>query len=493
MFNYSLDTFISHTKTSKVVPISRTYVYDVDSPIRALYHFIDEPNLVFLESLSETLKHNRYSYLAFDAYEHIACHSDEIVSTIAGKTNSSSENLYDYMESKLDYYKAIPKDSEPYAAGLLGTVSYECVKFLEKIDLPKLRTLNTPLAEYIVPRTLLIFDNFKNRVTIVRSVFMDEIMDATHAYSEAVSKIEALKDTLYSELSNPPLPLGDPIENYEDMPHETTVDRETFMKHVKTCKAYIRAGDIFQIQVSRRCSIMIDAHPIMLYRYLRNYNPSPFMFYVQFNENTYVGASPELLVNVDDRQACIRPIAGTRKRYSKEKTEAEIITELQTDEKEVAEHVMLVDLARHDIGRTCKIGTVAVSELMVIEKYTHVMHMVSDVVGDLQDKYSSVDAFKYGFPAGTVAGAPKIRAMEIIADLETEQREFYSGGVVFFDFKGNLKSALSIRTLMVKDGIAYTQAAGGIVADSIPEMEYKETEHKMKACLAAMHKFRRAS
>ena len=211
---------------------------------------------------------------------------------------------------------------------------------------------------------------------------------------------------------------------------------------------------------------------------------------MKFDDYALVGASPEILVNVDNDKMIIRPLAGTRKRYSKEKTEPETCEELVNNEKEIAEHIMLVDLARNDIGRACELGSVAVTELMNTEKYTHVIHMVSEVEGTLRKECTSVDALKYGYPAGTVTGTPKIRAMEIISELEEEQREFYSGGVVFLDFTGDLKSALAIRSIAVKDGVAYTQAAAGIVADSLPEDEFKETKNKMRSCLSAMHQFR---
>lgn len=496
MLNISKQQFIEQYSTEKVVSVNRKIVLDVATPVSVMHRFLDERYFVFLESISEHTKYDRFSFFAFDPYIVLNAYPDKITEEYEdGHIETVKENLYDYLDTLLKKYHYKSDSMQPFQAGILGYMSYECVQYLENINFPAERELDTPLATFIMPKFVLIFDNLFNTLTLVRNVYTDrhQTEDASALYDTVLQQLDQLEKKIFTPLKSVILPF-ELIDRNVNIPYHCNVDEKSFMSQVEKCKQYIKDGDIFQIQVSRRCHIDLvedDLNKVMLYRYLRYQNPSPFLFYLKLLEDAFIGASPEILVNVDDRVMTIRPIAGTRKRFSNSRSEKEIEQELINDEKEKAEHIMLVDLARHEIGHACKYGSVNVNELMVVEKYSHVIHMVSDVTGELKDSKSAIDALKYGFPAGTVTGAPKIRAMEIISELETKQREFYSGGIIFLDFLGNLKSALTIRSMYVKNNRAYTQAAAGIVADSIPEMEYKETENKLRSCLSAMHKFRK--
>ncbi len=485
----SREDFISLCSTQSVVSFSETMVLDMETPVTVLSRLKDYPDLVLLEGISEQVKHDRYSYIGFDAYLKITCHASFYALNFkSGKTSTATGNFYDFLEGIMARYSLAKGSQAPFSCGLMGSMSYECVSYLESIPLPQKRSLNTPLATFIVPHFVIIFDNLTHQVSVYRNCFTEDVAPSDYGalYDANLKDLQSVLGLLLAPLSHAISPLDDLIGNYDVLKGEASVDEATFKSQVQRCQEYIKAGDIFQIQVSRRVSLPFTGDPFDLYRYVRNYNPSPLLFYLKFGDVYLMGASPEILVTCMDRKMVIRPLAGTRKRYSKDKTESEIIQELIHDPKEIAEHIMLVDLARNDIARACELGSVKVTELMNTEKYTHVIHMVSEVEGHLTPESTAVDALKYGFPAGTVTGTPKIRAMEIISELEVEQREFYSGGVVFLDFQGDLKSALTIRSMLVTDGRVYTQSAAGIVADSIPEMEFKETNNKMRSCLSAM-------
>ncbi|RAP34469.1 hypothetical protein DID77_00820 [Candidatus Marinamargulisbacteria bacterium SCGC AG-439-L15] len=483
--------FTQTIQTQKVVSLYKQVVMDTETALATLLKFSDHSHFVFFESISANIKHDRFSYFGFDPHVKIICLADKIILAYAsGKTQTITENLYDFLNTLCKDYQVPHNKDEKFYCGLMGYMSYECMSFLEDIPLSKKRDLNMPFAEFILPRNMIIIDNLFNTVSIVRNVFQDpSVSNLDDYYDSEVSKL----NTVITTLLNPPTKSYPPIDtqlsqDIDPSTYDCNFNKEEFIRKTKQCKEYIKKGDIFQIQVSRRVKTKLHEDPSTLYRQLRNHNPSPFLFYLRFEESHLMGASPEILVGVSDNKMTIRPLAGTRKRFSSHRTEQEIEDELLSDEKERAEHIMLVDLARNDIGRACEIGSVHVNELMSIEKYRHVIHMASEVEGTLKPNCTAIDALKYGFPAGTVSGTPKIRAMEIISELESIQREFYSGGVIFIDFQNNLKSSLIIRSMYAKNGHVYTQAAAGIVADSIPELEYKETENKMRACLKVMTK-----
>ena len=483
--------FTKTIQEQALVSLQKKIVMDTDTAVATLLKFSKQSHFVFFESISANIKHDRFSYFGFDPYMKIICLADKIILAYAsGKTKTISENLYEFLKDLCDKYQVPNNKDEKFYCGLMGYMTYECMSFLENVPLSKNRELNMPFAEFILPKNMIIIDNLFNTTTIVRNVFQDHSKNNLEEYYE--SELNELNKVIDILLTPPKTqyPAIKPNLSQDITPNDykSNISKDTFMEKTKQCKDYITKGDIFQIQVSRRIKTKLNSDPLTLYRQLRNHNPSPFLFYVKFEDSHLMGASPEILVGVSDNKMTIRPLAGTRKRFSSHRTEQEIETELLSDEKERAEHIMLVDLARNDIGRACEIGSVQVNELMSIEKYRHVIHMASEVEGSLKEDCSAIDALKYGFPAGTVSGTPKIRAMEIISELEESQREFYSGGVVFIDFQNNLKSSLIIRSMYAKHGNVYTQAAAGIVADSVPELEYKETENKMRACLKVMTK-----
>ena len=488
----SFSEFKSLANSCSVIPVSETVVYDAQTPLTAFYQFKDDDAFVFLEGVSSHERHNRYSYLALDPHLSVTVSQDGYAIVEDGVKSSHAGGVYDAIESVLGRF-SYPESMPDFYGGLLGNLSYECVTHLESVPVADKRALGTPLAAFIMPRVVLIFDRLYHTMTIVRSVFLPEQSLTEDVlrdlYDVALEDIVRIKRRCESSTPVEPVFLLNTIDNYDTLHAKINCSKNAFLGNVNRCKRYIEDGDIFQVQISRRAQVAFEKDPFLLYRYLRNFNPSPLLVYMKLQDYSLISSSPEILVNVQDGRMDIRPIAGTRKRYSSDKDEAAIIQELLDDPKERAEHVMLVDLARNDVGRACELDSVSVNELMIIEKYAHVIHMVSDVSGQLKEKYSAVDALKFGFPAGTVTGAPKIRAMEIIAECEQDQREFYSGGVVFFDFKNNLKTALAIRSILVKDKVASTQAAAGIVADSISEMEFKESENKMRSCLSAMAQF----
>jgi anthranilate synthase component 1 len=487
---FTRDEFMKEARRSRVVALTEKLILDAETPISLLYRFLEQEDLFLLEGILGTMKHDRFSYLGFDCHATIECFEDRVEITYKdGRRETRFGNMFDIMKDLRQEYEVPVDEKSKYRNGLIGFMTYECVQFVENISFPEKRELGMPLARFVIPHNLIVIDNLDRSVVIIRNAFVGN--DSTeqsleHMYDKEKQQLEALIHTILT-----PQPGGVPrldIESEESMrrSHTSNTSKEQFIANAERCKEYICAGDIFQIQISRRNQMPIDVEPVLLYRHLRHINPSPFMFFIKFNGCSLIGASPELLVKVENGSMYHRPIAGTRKRHSTTRTESEIVQELLNDEKEIAEHIMLVDLARNDIGRICDPGTVNVDELMTTEFYSHVIHMVSNVEGKLKEGCDAIDALKSSFPAGTVTGAPKIRAMEIISELEQVQREFYSGGIVFLDFQGNLKCALTIRTMFVKDQICYTQAAAGMVYDSVPEKEYMETENKMRACLTVM-------
>lgn len=487
----SKEDFHVKIKTAKVIHLKKTILFDFSTTIAFLEKLKGQPDFIFLEGISENLKNNKYSYLGWDPYIKIGVTEAGItVDYLTGKKQETKENLYDFLASVLLNYSLPQNSEEKFYCGLMGVLNYETVEYLEEIKFKNKSELNTPLAQFIIPRNLIVFDNDLNTATVIRNVFQEEVekKDLEEVYKNEQKELK----NIIARIIAPTEGAINLIEYGERLDTDGgdvvfNLSKDEYFKAVKKCQDYIQSGHIFQIQISIRAKTKLKVSPLSLYRYLRNHNPSPFLFFSRLDGNYLLGSSPEVLVGVENRIVTIRPLAGTRKRKSARQTEEQIIEELLNDEKEKAEHLMLVDLARNDLGRACSNGSVNVNEFMFIEKYKHLFHIVSDVSGELKPGFTSVDALKYGYPAGTVTGTPKIRAIEIIEELETVRREFYSGGVVFFDFQDNLKSTLIIRSLFIdKEENVYTQAAAGIVADSTPENEYNEIKTKMMSSLMAM-------
>jgi anthranilate synthase component 1 len=328
-----------------------------------------------------------------------------------------------------------------------------------------------------------IFDHLNKTIKVVCSQRVGD-RDPDEAYDEAIQKIDATIEKLRTPISA----VSDDIEPSGDitLPYRSNIPRQDYLDGVEKAREYIRAGDIFQVVPSQRLMTETDVPPINMYRALRVINPSPYMFYLTMGDLRLIGSSPEVMVRVENRQVTVRPIAGTRRRGADEKEDERLAAELLADPKERAEHIMLVDLGRNDVGRVSKYGTVEADEVMTIEKYSHVMHIVSNVTGELRDDLTALDALKACIPAGTLSGAPKVRAMEIIDEMEPTKRGPYGGAVGYFDFSGNMDTCIAIRTIVLDGERAYVQAGGGVVADSVPEKEYQETLNKAKALLRAI-------
>ena len=381
--------------------------------------------------------------------------------------------LSEYKLADVDYL-------DKFNGGAVGYIAYDAVRYFEELPTPEVDPLGLPESIFMLSTTYLVFDHLRHKIKVVSHAHLKG--DAKKAYDEAVGRIESVVRRLKS-FPNIPEPN---LDMQTDADIEFNMSREHYERMVNKTREYIIAGDVIQTVVAQRMSRPTSAHPFQIYRSLRAVNPSPYMYYLDMGDFQIVGASPELLVQVVDGNVAVHPIAGTRRRGRDEAEDLELEEELRTDEKERAEHIMLLDLGRNDVGRVSKPGTVEVTQILDIERYSHVIHLVSHVTGQLRDEYTNYDALRACFPAGTVSGAPKIRAMEIIAELEPDKRSVYAGAVGYFDFSGNMDTAIAIRTLVLKDGVAHVQAGGGIVYDSNPEDEYMETIHKASAVFNAI-------
>ncbi|MCE8008036.1 anthranilate synthase component I [Aestuariivita sp.] len=382
-------------------------------------------------------------------------------------------------ESRMD----LPEDLPQAAAGLFGYLGYDMVRHVEHLPHVNPDPLGLPDAVMIRPTVIAVLDGVKGEVTVVAPAWASDKQTARAAYAQAAERVmDAVRD-LERAMPSESRDLGDAMETAEPV---SNVTPEAYRAAVETAKEYIRAGDIFQVVPSQRWAQDFTLPPFSLYRSLRRTNPSPFMFYFNFGGFQVVGASPEILVRVFGREVTIRPIAGTRRRGATPEEDRALEADLLADQKELAEHLMLLDLGRNDVGRVAKIGTVRPTEQFIIERYSHVMHIVSNVVGELDEGKDAVDAFFAGMPAGTVSGAPKVRAMEIIDELEPEKRGIYGGGVGYFSAGGDMDMCIALRTAVVKDQTLYIQAGGGVVYDSDAQAEYEETVHKSNAIRRAV-------
>jgi len=376
----------------------------------------------------------------------------------------------------------IPTDLPPMAAGLFGYLGYDTVRLVEQLPNVNPDPINVPDVMLLRPTIIVVLDNVKGDVTVISPAWAGSEQSARAAYAQAAERVmEAVRDldrdipNESRDMGSVPLPL-EPVSN---------TSKDAYFDIVAKARDYIQAGDIFQVVPSQRWAQKFELPPFALYRALRRTNPSPYMFYFNFGDFQVIGASPEILVQVQGRKVTIRPIAGTRPRGANEAEDKALESDLLADPKEMSEHLMLLDLGRNDVGRVAKIGTVNPNEQFTIERYSHVMHIVSNVEGELSDNHDALSALLAGLPAGTVSGAPKVRAMEIIDELESEKRGIYGGGVGYFSAGGDMDICIALRTSVVKDKTLYVQAGGGVVYDSDPEAEYQETVNKSKALMQA--------
>ena len=459
---------------------------DIETPVSAYWKLAHNEVFSFLlESVNGGEQVGRYSLVGVRPKRVILSKNDKVI--IETRTKRSSSELESGMDPLHLLERELGKPESdtvpglpPFYGGAVGLMAYDLVRYFENLPNSCTDDLNIEDLAMMITHAVIVFDHAKSLIQIIAIA-----EPSTNDVEEAVKEIERIADRLLSPL--PPLP-SSPQESFEVSANVTQAEFETM---VSKLVEYITAGDGVQFVPSQRFQTHVKAHPLTVYRALRSINPSPYMFLLRFENFDLVGASPELLVSIHGDRAHLRPIAGTRWRGINAEEDARLAEQLLLDEKERAEHVMLVDLGRNDLGRVCEYGSVEVGDLMVIEKYSHVMHIVSDVTGKLRTDKSCFDLLRACFPAGTVSGAPKIRAMEIIDEVEKTRRGVYAGSVGFFSYSGNMDSCIAIRTILIKDGIGYVQAGGGVVYDSVPTKEYEESRNKAKACLRAIEKANR--
>ena len=459
----------------------RRRIGDVETPVGALLKLgPDVPGTFLFESIVGGERLGRYSFIGRDPVEWFRVKDGEaMVSRDVAFSNTAglARDLGDTPTEALRAYASAARatapghgDLPPMASGAFGYVGYDFIQHVEPVDITSPDVLNVPEALLVIPRLVIIFDHLHQEILLV----------ARFGASEA-AKAEAYLDKAEEALDAPsPMPprwTGEPGE----VAFQSNTSRARYFEIVESARAYTRAGDIFQVVPSQRLSAPSPARPVSIYRALRRLNPSAFMFHMHLGDVQLVGSSPEILVRVREGRVAIRPIAGTRPRSGDPAEDARRAADLLADQKEIAEHLMLLDLGRNDVGRVAAYGSVEVTERFVIERYSHVMHIVSHVEGDLREGLTAVDALLAGFPAGTVSGAPKIRAMQIIDELESERRGIYGGAVGYFGWNGDMDTCIALRTAVIKDGTLHLQAGGGVVLDSDPQYEFDETLHKIGA------------
>ncbi|MEJ2695279.1 MAG: anthranilate synthase component I [Candidatus Sulfobium sp.] len=489
MFYPDFREFRRLSAKGNLIPVYKEILADMDTPVTA-FRKLDEGKYSFLlESVEGGEKWARYSFIGSRPSIVIRSFGKSVEVVRRGKKETRPV-LSDPLEAVRDIlaeYRPVPNPGLPrFYGGAVGFIGYDTIRFFERMPERDKPGLGLPDIFFMITDTLVIFDNIAHRIKVVSNAHVNG-SSAASAYEEAVGKIEAIVNKLRRGLKG----ASPSSRSLRSTPKRRAVLKSNFTRSryeraVLRAKEYIRAGDIFQVVPSQRFRAEISVEPFEIYRALRLINPSPYMYFLRCGDATIVGTSPEVMVRLEGDRVDLRPIAGTRKRGSSEEEDRALERELLDDPKERAEHIMLVDLGRNDVGRVSKPGSVHVSELMVIERYSHVMHIVSNVRGTLSAANDAYDVVRACFPAGTVSGAPKIRAMEIIDELEPTRRGPYAGAVGYFGFSGNMDTCITIRTLVVKDGVAYIQAGGGVVADSVPSAEYQETVNKAKAMMRAV-------
>lgn len=493
--------FLQAAQRGNLIPVYREMLADRLTPVSAFERLTEDlPEGTFsflLESVEGGERVGRYSFLGCNPALIVRTKEREIVITENGVTRkdvlADGSDPLDIIKGFLRRYQFVPAEGLPrFCGGAVGFFGYDVVRFFENLPDSNPDELHVDDACFVFTDTLVVFDHVQHRLKAIANAHVTDNPEA--AYTDAVNKVEALIARLKTPTRMPeskpkstPAPTGNepPFDTY-GFPVRACFPRAAYEAGVENCREYILAGDAFQIVLSQRFKVEFSVPPFDIYRALRSVNPSPYMYYLDFGKRKIIGTSPEILVTVEGGTVRVRPIAGTRPRGRNAGEDQALEAELLADEKERAEHIMLVDLGRNDIGRVCEYGTVSVDELMIIERYSHVMHIVSNVTGKLAHGRDEFDVLRACFPAGTVSGAPKVRAMEIIDEQESTRRGFYAGSLGYFSYTGDMDMAITIRTMMVDEQTAWLQAGGGLVADSVPANEYQECLNKSRALLNAI-------
>ncbi len=476
------NTFHKLANEYKTVPVYKRILADLLTPISAYMKLVKSSKYAFiLESVEKGEQYGRYSFIGRNPHIILKSEKDKTQIWEDGLWQEKSESFLSVLRETQKNYKAPKLSGIPhFTGGLVGFMGYESITWVEDIPIYVKDELQCPDALFMLYHELIAFDHLQNQIILFSNVQVETEMDLEQAYINANLKIDKMGEDLHTDIDY------QTPAHLEQSELQSNFTQSEFESAVCKAKEHIEAGDVFQLVLSQRFQRKTSVDPLTMYRALRSINPSPYMFHLKLDNFDIIGASPELLVKVEDDEIEIRPIAGTRKRGGDAEEDKKLADDLLSDEKERAEHLMLVDLGRNDVGRAAQFDSVEVKEFMVVEYYSHVMHIVSDVRGKLQDGKDVFDALYSGFPAGTLTGAPKIRAMEIIYDLEPTRRGVYSGAVGYFDFTGDINTCIAIRTMVMKDGTVYFQSGAGIVYDSDPNKEFEETVNKAKAINSAI-------
>jgi len=478
------EEFAEFSKKANLIPVYQEYSAALETPLSAFLKLKKGAYAFLLESVEGGVRLGRYSFIGFEPSQIFQAKDGKVtITNKKKKVQFKSTDPLQELEKIFQRYKPLKIPGLPvFSGGAVGYLGYDMIRYWE--ELPKTTGKDTkyPDCLFMFADTLVVFDHVRQTLKIIVNVSVGEKPEAD--YLKAIAKIEEICSELERPIPKKSVERQNLLIGETEYTHNCT--SVEFQKMVKKAKEYIRAGDIFQVVLSRKIEFQLKTDPLLIYRNLRSLNPSPYMFYLSFDDIHLIGSSPEVMVKVEDDIAELRPIAGTRPRGKTEEEDERLAQELLADEKERAEHLMLVDLGRNDLGRVSEYGSVKVEDFMSIENYSHVMHIVSKVVGRLKKDYNCFDVLRASFPAGTVSGAPKIRAMEIIDELEPDGRGPYAGAVGYISYSGNMNTCITIRTLIARGNIGFIQAGAGIVADSNPLMEYREIENKAQALLKAV-------
>jgi anthranilate synthase component 1 len=478
------DAFCALAAQGNLVPVYREILADLETPVSAFLKIDRGGDAFLLESVEGGEKWARYSFLG-SAPERVLWYAEGVLhdGPPGGPfTTRATPDPLGAIRAVLQHYRPVPVRGLPrFAGGFVGYLSYDIVRSFERLPTVARDDTRHPDFYLMLIDTLVVFDTVAMSMKVVSHARIEAEIDLRAAYETACARIDEVVERLQRPVRLPPTVTvdGPPVINSNFRP-------DAYEAIVERAKEYIRAGDVIQVVLAQRFECALRAAPINIYRCLRTFNPSPYMFFLRVGPRTVLGASPEVMVRLEGRELTVRPIAGTRPRGTDEREDRELERELCADPKELAEHIMLVDLGRNDVGRVSRIGTVEVTERMVVERYSHVMHLVSNVRGELADGLDCFDAFRATFPAGTLSGAPKIRAMQIIEELEPVRRGVYGGAIGYFDFSGNMDTAIAIRTMVIDGKTIYAPAGAGIVADSDPEREHAECVNKARALFQAV-------
>ena len=483
MIQPDFKTFTRLAREGNLIPVYDTFTADLLTPVGAHLRIAHKSKYSFLlESVEGGESIARYTFTGANPDEVFRARGTNCAIESAGRVQRSVQNPIELLRKLTSRYRPVRVPGlPPLIGGAIGYFAYDMVRLIENIPASGADELGLDDCVMMFYRGLVVFDHVRHRVWVIQNVFTEGKGSLRQKYDAAAREIRRTRAKLEG-----PLPRAPKTKTLRPLRIKSNFTRPQYLAAVNKAKSYIRAGDIFQVVPSQRFSAQTSADPFEIYRALRVVNPSPYLYFLKLGDVSVVGSSPEMLVKVQNRKVSYRPIAGTVPRGRTESEDQTFEKNLLADPKERAEHIMLVDLGRNDLGRVCEYGSVTVDQLMFVERYSHVMHLVSSLSGKLREGLDCFDALMACFPAGTVSGAPKIRAMQIIDELEPTRRGIYAGAILYLNFSGNLDSCIALRTLVAKNGRAYIQAGGGVVADSVPAREYQETVNKARAIVSAL-------